>query len=51
MKKINPDVKVIFISGYSVGDEKIKALEEGAFAFIEKPFTFEQISEVLYKIV
>lgn len=51
MKKINPDVKAIFISGYSVGDEKIKALEEGALAFLEKPFTFEQISEVLSKIV
>lgn len=49
-KKINPDIKAIFISGFSLQDHKEQVLKDGALAFIEKPFTFEEISSTLAKI-
>jgi DNA-binding NtrC family response regulator len=34
-----PETKVIMISGYSTVDTAVQALRQGAFNFIEKPFT------------
>jgi PAS domain S-box-containing protein len=45
MKKINPSVKALLCSGYSVNGEAQSILDDGALAFIQKPFTMKDISE------
>ncbi len=50
IRKINPNIKAIFISGFSLQDNKEQVLKDGALAFIEKPFTFEDISSTLAKV-
>jgi CheY-like chemotaxis protein len=51
MKEINPDVKVLLMSGYS-GDGKAKALlASGCDAFIEKPFEMQELSQKIREIL
>jgi PAS domain S-box-containing protein len=50
LKNINPGVKVILSSGYSSGRVKREAVEAGNSDFLEKPFTLEELSQVLRKI-
>ncbi len=38
-----PDATVILISGYGTIDTSVKAMSEGAFDFIEKPFTSKKL--------
>ncbi len=38
-----PDATVILISGYGTIDTSVKAMSEGAFDFIEKPFTAKKL--------
>ena len=33
-----PDLKVLIVTGYSTEENAIKAVKEGAFGFLEKPF-------------
>jgi signal transduction histidine kinase/ActR/RegA family two-component response regulator len=48
MKIINPNVKVVVTSGYSLDGKARELLEEGALGFIQKPFSLKQLSVVLY---
>jgi two-component system cell cycle sensor histidine kinase/response regulator CckA len=45
LKEINPDVKVILSSGYTLNGQAIKIMERGCHAFIQKPFTILSISQ------
>jgi two-component system cell cycle sensor histidine kinase/response regulator CckA len=46
MRKTNPDLKMIFVSGYA--EEAFqKNLPPGQFAFLAKPFTLKQLVEVV----
>ena len=47
LREINPQVKVILSSGYSVEGVARNALEMGAADFIGKPYTLETLSRVL----
>ncbi len=38
-----PDAKVIIISGYGTIEASVQAMQEGAFDFIEKPFTSKKL--------
>jgi PAS domain S-box-containing protein len=53
LKAIDPDVKVILISGYSLADEAERVTDEGAAGFLVRPFTeaelLRTISEVLHR--
>ncbi|MBW2565551.1 MAG: PAS domain S-box protein [Deltaproteobacteria bacterium] len=44
MKEVNPDVKVLLSSGFSVDGEASEILERGCDGFIQKPFTMKQLS-------
>lgn len=44
IKDINPDVKVLLSSGYSLKGEAEKILKRGCIDFIQKPYNMEQIS-------
>jgi DNA-binding NtrC family response regulator len=48
---INPEQKVIIMSGYSTVETIKQAREHGASDFIEKPFTPDQLLKVIKKTV
>ena len=43
MKEINPDVKVLLSSGYSVNGEATSMLDRGCSGFIQKPFGMKDL--------
>ena len=45
LKEINPEVKVLLSSGYSIDDEASQILERGGSGFIQKPFDMNQLSQ------
>ncbi len=51
MKAVNPDVKVLLSSGYSIGGQATEILERGCDGFIQKPFNIEQLSKKIREIL
>ncbi|MBW2172382.1 MAG: PAS domain S-box protein, partial [Deltaproteobacteria bacterium] len=51
MKEINPDVKVLLLSGYSIDGEAADILQRGCNGFIQKPFTMKELSGRIREIV
>ena len=49
IKILQPDVPVIMITGYSTVNTAVEAMKNGAFDYISKPFTPEQIIEMVEK--
>jgi PAS domain S-box-containing protein len=45
LKEINPEVKVLLSSGYSIDGEASRILERGCSGFIQKPFDMNQLSQ------
>jgi signal transduction histidine kinase len=51
LRKIDENVKVIVMSGYSIDSDAQKMLDEGALAFIQKPFTEEALVTAIRNVV
>ncbi len=51
MKGINPNVKVLLSSGYSIDGEATEILNRGCDGFIQKPFSINQLSEKIGEIL
>ncbi len=51
MKEVNPNVKVLLSSGYSIDGEAAKILERGCKSFIQKPFTINVLAEEIRDIL
>ena len=51
LKKIDPDVKVLLSSGYSLNGHASKIIDRGCVGFIQKPFTIREIASELRKIL
>ncbi len=51
LKKINPRVKVLLSSGYSLNSQAAQILDRGCDGFIQKPFTLNDISHQLRAIL
>ncbi len=51
IKKINPDIPVIIISGHANIEMAIKSLQSGAFEFIEKPFDKDRLINFVNRAV
>jgi DNA-binding NtrC family response regulator len=51
LKKINPQIKVLLSSGYSISGEASEILERGCNDFIQKPFNMKQLSEKMRGIL
>jgi CheY-like chemotaxis protein len=51
MKEIDPDVKVILSSGYSINGQATEILDRGCKGFIQKPFNIKQLSQRLREIL
>ena len=51
LKEINPDVKVLLSSGYSLDGQATEILERGCDGFIQKPFSIRQLSQGIRKLL
>jgi two-component system response regulator FixJ len=45
LRQRNPEVPVIFLSGYADVPTAVRAMRQGAFDFLEKPFNVQQLIE------
>ena len=51
VKEINPDIKVLLSSGYSIDGEATEILERGCNGFIQKPFRMNELAEKIREIL
>jgi two-component system, cell cycle sensor histidine kinase and response regulator CckA len=51
LKEINPDITVLFSSGYSPDERKNEKLYQGSGDFIQKPFNMEGLSQKLREVL
>jgi len=51
IRTLNPDVKVLLASGYSMNGQAAAILERGCNGFIQKPYTIKALSEKLREIL
>lgn len=51
MKEIDPDLSMVVVTGYSTVDSAVKSMKLGAVDYIKKPFTPEQLTELVDKIM
>ncbi len=51
LKEMDPGIKVILSSGYSIEGQAARILEKGCNAFIQKPFTVTELSAKLVEVL
>ncbi len=51
MKAINPDVKVLLSSGYSINGQASSIIKRGCQGFIQKPFGIQELSQKISKTI
>lgn len=51
LKEIDPEVKVLLCSGYSLNGQAEKILNRGCRGFIQKPFNLEELSKKIKEIM
>jgi PAS domain S-box-containing protein len=51
LKKINPDVPVIIVSGYSLRDEVNGLLAQGCKGFLQKPFLIAEMFKTISRVI
>jgi len=51
LKKINPDVKVLLVSGYSLNKQIEELMNQGCNGFIQKPFDIVQLSQKIREVL
>ena len=51
MKEINPDIKVLLSSGFSIDSEASEILKRGCNGFIQKPFSMKELSHKIRDIL
>ena len=51
LKKINPDLKTLLSSGYSIDGQAAEILKRGCNGFIQKPFTLDALSQKIREII
>jgi len=51
LKKINPKVKVLLVSGYSLNKQIEELMDRGCNGFIQKPFDIVQLSQKIREVL
>lgn len=51
LRSINPDIKVILLTGYSLDGQASKILENGCNGFMQKPFRISSLSQMIRKVL
>jgi DNA-binding NtrC family response regulator len=49
VRAMNPETRVIIITGYASPDTAEQADREGVFAFLAKPFRLDELKQVIYR--
>jgi response regulator RpfG family c-di-GMP phosphodiesterase len=47
IKKIDPDIQVVMVTGYATLDTAVKAMRSGAFDYLNKPFDKDKLEELV----
>jgi two-component system, cell cycle sensor histidine kinase and response regulator CckA len=51
MKEIDPELKVLLLSGYSVDGQATEILKRGCNGFIQKPYDMKELSQTIKEIL
>lgn len=51
LKAINPEVKVLLSSGYSIDGQAAQLMEKGCRAFIQKPYSVSELSQKVREVL
>jgi two-component system, cell cycle sensor histidine kinase and response regulator CckA len=51
LKTMNPDMKCLLLSGYSIDGEATEILQRGCDGFIQKPFKLRDLSKSIREIL
>ncbi len=51
LKEINPNIKVLLSSGYSINGQATEILDRGCNGFIQKPFNMADLSKKIREIL
>jgi len=51
LKEINPKIKVLLASGYSIDGQASEILDRGCNGFIQKPFQMENLSRKIKEVL
>ncbi len=51
MKKINPNIKAVLATGYSLNSEVQAVLDDGVLDFLQKPFEPSQLQNMIVKVM
>ncbi|MGA2089941.1 MAG: response regulator [Endomicrobiales bacterium] len=51
LRKINPHIKCIMLSGFGDTDAAVDAIKRGAFEYINKPFKIDEVLKIVSKAV
>ena len=49
VRVMNPETRVIIITGYASPDTAELAQQQGVFAFLAKPFRLDELKQVIYR--
>jgi DNA-binding NtrC family response regulator len=50
-KAIDPRIKILLCSGYSIHGEASRIMEQGCNGFIQKPFTIKELSTKVQQVI
>ncbi|MBT8358892.1 MAG: response regulator, partial [Deltaproteobacteria bacterium] len=51
LKAINPEIKVLLSTGYSMDGQATDILKRGCNGFIQKPFNMEELSQKIQSVL
>lgn len=51
LKEINPEIKVLLSSGYSIDGQATEILDKGCNGFIQKPFSIKELSQKIREVL
>jgi two-component system cell cycle sensor histidine kinase/response regulator CckA len=51
LKEINPQIKIILSSGYSITGQAQKIMDRGCHAFIQKPYRMDDLSQMIRQVL
>ena len=51
MKEVNPEIKILLVSGYDIEGQATEILERGCDGFIQKPFDMKELSQKIREIL
>jgi two-component system cell cycle sensor histidine kinase/response regulator CckA len=51
LREINPDIRVLLSSGYSINGEARTIMDRGCNGFLQKPFQLEKLSQKVREVL